>query len=191
MSPQILQLLFDPFAASGQKKQFVDDSDAHHSKRWTDSGGKPTTAHADLIVSRNKPSPLSVQVSAKLPLPQNWTFGEFKGSCLQITVVFWRNHTSKGKNDAVHDSPFTYNDRPDGVERTVFDQPYTLLQMQTNGGSVNLPLGTPQLDSGVPNYLDRYRFLVSVTLHLLDPNNKIKPLQTFTASQDPQMDVGL
>jgi hypothetical protein len=188
MPPQILQLLFDPFAASGQKKQFVDDSKAHHSKRWTDSGGNPTTGNADMSVTLSDPPPLSVQVSAKLPLPQNWNFGEFKGSCLQIALVFWRNHTSVGKNDAVHDSPFTYDDQPYGVERTVFDQPYTLLQMQKSGGSVKLPLGTPQLFSGVPNYLDRYRFLISVTLYLLDPNNK---LQTFTASQDPQMDVGL
>jgi hypothetical protein len=188
MSSQILQLVFDPFAASGQKKQFVDDSKAHHSKRWTDSAGNPTTANADLTVALSIPSPLSLQVSAKTPLPQNWNFGEFNGSCLQITVVFWRNHTSVEKNDAVHDSPFTFNDQPNGVERTVFDQPYTGLQMRTNGGSVNLPLGTPQLSSGGPNYLDRYRFLVSVTLNLLDPNNV---LQTFTASQDPQMDVGL
>jgi len=178
---QTLHLNLDLTKDPGKKHgQFAADAKPHRSKVWID--------HANNAISYKKlplnfADNVAVSIEIGTQLPANWQLLDIGGTCLQVAVVLWRK---TGVNDATFDSPFTDNNLPGGQVKTVFDQSYTRAQLPAGSGL--LPLGTPQKNSGTPGNVDRYMFLVAVKLNVQDDN--YAPL-TFTATQDPQMDVGL
>jgi len=185
---QTLQLYFDIAKAPGKNHgEFANDDPMHPSKRWLDQGNV-LTPDEDLTISFA--NQVSVGALVTTHLPPFWQYKDFQGKSLHLTVVIWR---TRGPNPATHDSPFTHNNHPPGPgagnggrDKTVFDDSYTAGQMA--GNTASIPFGIPQLSSGVAGNVDRYRFVIAATLHVLDDTNKER---TFTASLDPQMDVGL
>jgi hypothetical protein len=180
---QTLNLYFDPLAATGQDGKFAADTMAHRSEVWIDDKG--TSIPDKLLVVKFKDA-VSIGIQIGTELPANWHYVDLGGTCLRVTAVAWRNHSSTKPNDAKHDSPFTHNNQPGGRELTVFDQPFTAAQLVN--GSASLSLGQPQLNSGAPHGHDRYIYLIAVTLNLVDD---LGAPRTFTAGRDPQMDVDL
>ena len=179
---QTLLLYFDANAATGKAGLFANNTAGNPSKVWIDQAGN--MAPNDHLTIKFKDN-VAIGTQIKANLPAGWQFQDVGGTCMRVTQVFWRNHSSTAGNSANHDSPFTDNNLPNGRVTTVFDHFFTAAQM--GAGPVSALLGAPQLASGAHGQ-DRYIFVIAITVNVKDNTNAAVVL---TASHDPQMDVGL
>ena len=183
---QTLQLYLDlTQPQASQDGRFAANASGHPSKVWINQSGGPS---GDAILNVKFTDQVAIYLQVTINMPAAWSYRTDQyGNCLRVTTVIGRNHHKT--SNAVYDSPFTIgNVAPSsgGTVCTVFDQWYPSSQITSN--SVTLPLGTPQLSSGVANGTDKYAFIVAVTLCVSDNTGAPK---TYTAGHDPEMEIAM